>query len=349
MSRADRMVLVIAGALFLLLTIAVVLTAPASQEEVSPIPSSYAPTPNGAKAAYLLLQRLGAHVERWEEPPLRMADAGPGVTLVIAEPVVTPSHVEQSSLRSFIENGGRVLFCGANTAKFFPRVSMNKLASGMTAVSVIGRGELIWWKDAKPLTNTGLQHDGNLALFLNSLAINDRKTVYWDEYFHGERGSLWDYMGRVAAVRWAALPLCVILVAVLLTFSRRSGPLIVPTRVSRLSPLEFVESLGALYRKARAGSLAVEVTAKELRLQLLRRLALPGSISDQDLARAAAVRLGMDEAELLKIFERTRAATQMRTLSHAQALAMVQSLQRLLAALNTPTASFNTTNARRIH
>ena len=349
MSRADRMVLWVAAALFVLVTVAVALTAPASQEEASPIPSSYAPTPNGAKAAYLLLQRLGAHVERWEEPPLRLADNGPGVTLVIAEPVVNPSHVEQSSLRSFIEHGGRVLFCGANTAKFFPRVSLNKLASGSTAVSVIGSGELIWWKDAKPLTNTGLQHDGNLALFLNSVAVSNRKTVYWDEYFHGERGSLWDYMGRVAAVRWTALPLCVVLVAVFLTFSRRSGPIITPVRVSRLSPLEFVESLGVLYRKAKAGALAVDVTTKELRLQLLRRLALPASTSDQDLARAAAVRLGMNDAELYSVLERTRAATQMRSLSHAQALALVQALQRILVALNTPAASLNTPSARRIH
>jgi hypothetical protein len=339
MSRADRTILLIAGASFLLLTIAVILSTPASEEEeASPIPSSYAATPGGARAAYLLLQRLGISVQRWEEPPLTFANRGPGVTLVIAQPIINPSHAERSALRSFLENGGRVLFCGGNRPAFFPWIKLDKLPSNAAGAAVIGRGELIWWENAKPLTNTGLQRDGNLALFLNSVGFQTRKAAYWDEYFHGERGSLWDYIGRVAAVRWAAVPLCVILLTALLTFSRRSGPIMTPIRVSRLSPLEFVESLGALYRKAGAGALAVDVTARELRMQLLRRLVLPANASDQQLARAAAIRLGFNEAELLDIFERTRAATQnTRSLSHAQALAMVQSLQRFTALLKAPT------------
>ncbi len=331
MSRADRIVLSAAAGLFLVLAVAVFLTSSVSEEQTSPIPSSYAGNPGGARAAYLLLQRLGVRIERLEEPPLRLD--GQNATLILAEPLLAPSHLERAGLRRFVENGGRVLFCGSNRRAFFPWVKLDKLPSQSADIAVIGRGELVWWPDAKPLTNAALQQDRNLALFLNSAGFESRKTVYWDEYFHGERRSLWDYVGRVAAVRWALLPLCVLLIAALLTFSRRSGPLVVPARVSRLSPLEFVDSLGALYRKAKASSLAVEVTAHELRLQLLRRLALPSKTPDPDLARAAATRLRLDERELLKTLEQARAAAQTRSLSPSQAVAIVQSSQRFTALL----------------
>jgi Domain of unknown function (DUF4350) len=389
LTRADRRILALAGGLFAALTLATIFAAPASETAWSPIPSSYLSTPGGSRAAFLLLQRIGVKSQRWEEPPLRLAAFAHEATLVLAEPTETPSRAERSALRSFVEQGGRILFCGAELSNFFPRVQLQKLRSGpepvlaeaesarfqveqyrpvletetsqpieleahafwqkfgkgqapvygrpdnaVVAVWALGAGEVIWWASATPLTNAGLGRAGNLQLFLNSVRTDSGRQVYWDEYFHGERGSLLAYAGRVPVIRWAALQLALLTCACLLAFSRRSGPVIPAAKISRLSPLEFVETLGGLYQKAKATRVPVDITMRHLRLQLARRLGLPVAIPDADLARVAAERLGWNEQELESTLSRAHAAS--RALPPSSALQLVQGLQRFSARLTSP-------------
>ena len=120
-----------------------------------------------------------------------------------------------------------------------------------------GKGEVIWWASATPLTNAGLREPGNLEFFLAS--IGDRPTeVLWDEYIHGYRetlaGSVWH-----SPMMWIFLQLGLLSVMVLATFSRRSGPIFRPVSMARLSPLEFVHTLGGLYERAGAASVAVDI------------------------------------------------------------------------------------------
>jgi hypothetical protein len=340
MTSADKKIIWIAGAILLVLTIASVLTAPSAEQESSPVPSSYRSTPSGARAAYLLLEALGERVERLEEPPLHLRGVAPHTTLIIADPTIMPSRAERRGLRQFVTDGGRVLFCGSKLRDFFPGLQLTSFEAGPqhrnVGVQVIGAGEIVWWASAAPLTNIELQKDGNLALFLNSIDLRTRQVVYWDEYFHGERGSLWDYVTGVPAIRCSALPLALLVIAAMITFSRRRGPLIAPARVSRLSPLEFVDSLGNLYQKAKAAPLVVEITARELRLQLIRKLALPAEISDAALAREAAARLGWNEQETGNVLSRAGEAAAARSLPVTPALELVQAVQRLNAMLSTP-------------
>ena len=138
----------------------------------------------------------------------------------------------------------------------------------------MGAGEILWWAGATPLTNAGLSRAGNLRLFLNTVSNAAPLTVYWDEYFHGQRASLWSYF-EGTPVPWGILQAFVIALAVLFTYSRRSGPIVKPAPVSRLSPLEFVDTVGSLYQSARAGSVAVAVSYRRLRFQLSQRMGLP--------------------------------------------------------------------------
>ncbi len=330
LTAADRKILWTAGGLLAVLTVLAVAIAPTPESESSSVPSSYLSTPGGARAAFLLLQRLGMKAQRWEEPPFRLDEMAQSATLVIAQPTEKPSHAERAALKRFVEHGGRALFCGQHFLDFFPEPIPAKVGAE-TWATTYGAGELIRWRTADPLTNAKLNE--NLPLFLNSIGAGSRKYVIWDEYFHGERGSLWDYIGRVPAIRWSLLPFGLLLCAALFTYSRRRGPVIVPVRVSRLSPLEFVDSLGTLYRKAKATSIPVEVTARELRLQLLRRLALPANLSDDDLAREAAVRLGLEQKDLHAALSEARAAGSLSTLGDKPALKLVQALQRFTNAV----------------
>lgn len=150
--------------------------------------------------------------------------------------------------------------------------------------------------------------------------------VLWDEYFHGYRGSLWDYF-KETPVPWAIFQLAVIAVLVFLTFGRRSGPLYAPVTVSRLSPLEFVDTLGDLYRRAKAGPAAVRVAYHRFRTNLTRRLALAPSISNMQLDAAVRERLGWRQPGLFDTLQRAEKAAHASDLAGADALRIVQVLE----------------------
>jgi hypothetical protein len=59
---------------------------------------------------------------------------------------------------------------------------------------------------------------------------------------------------------------------------------------SRLSPTEFVETLGDLYRQARAASTAVDIGFQAARSRLSRRLGLPASATARQIGDALDAR-----------------------------------------------------------
>ncbi len=210
------------------------------------------------------------------------------------------------------------------------------LGSGATVVARrIGAGELLWWASATPLTNAGIRRAGNLRLFLNAVsspASEEPLTVYWDEYFHGQRASLWSYVQRTP-IAWGLAQVGLIILAMLFSFSRRSGPVVMPMTASRLSPLEFVDTLGGLYQIAGAAPIAVSVEYNRFRLHLTRRLALPQSVGNRALAEAAAGRLGWDANRLADCLASAAASEDLQKLRPAEALDLVQKLQGYLAQL----------------
>ena len=113
-----------------------------------------------------------------------------------------------------------------------------------------------------PLTNRGLKEDASLKLVLASVGGPDR-SVLFDEYFHGERASLWD-TAKGLPMRQIAWQCAAVAVLLVLSFGRRNGPLRLPARLPRSSPLEFAESMGRLYRKAGATQAAVDGARRRL-------------------------------------------------------------------------------------
>jgi hypothetical protein len=199
----------------------------------------------------------------------------------------------------------------------------------------LGDGEILWWAGSTPLTNAGITRDDNLAFFLNSVADwspGDPYRIYWDEYFHGQRSSLWSYVGKTS-LPWSLVQFGLLTVAVLLTFSRRSGPIYTPSPVSRLSPLEFVDTLGGLYERAGAASSAVSVSYARLRSLLTRQLSLPPNIPDAKLAQSAEQRLGWKNSGLSPLLARAQVSTRVAKLPPREALDLVQQLEGWAAKL----------------
>jgi len=196
----------------------------------------------------------------------------------------------------------------------------------------LGRGRILWWAAPTPVTNSGITLEGDLPFFLDCIqsirpgASPGETTVLWDEYFHGYRGSLWDYF-KETPVPWAIYQLALVAVFVLLAFARRSGPVFTPATVSRLSPLEFVDTLGDLYRRANAGSAAVRVAYQRFRTHLVRRLALSPLISNLQLDAAVRVRLGWKEPGFIDTLLRAEKAARVGDVPGPEALNIVQALE----------------------
>ena len=206
----------------------------------------------------------------------------------------------------------------------------------------LDRGRILWWAAPTPLTNSGISRPGNLAFFLNCIqaarpgAGPGRITILWDEYFHGYRGSLWDYF-QETPVPWAIFQLAVIGLFIFLTFGRRSGPIVSQITVSRLSPLEFVDTLGDLYRRAKAGPAAVRVAYQRFRTNLTRRMTLAPSVSNMQLDAAVRERLSWKQPGLFDTLQRAEKGSHTSDLTGADALKIVQALEHyeLLFGLKT--------------
>jgi hypothetical protein len=86
-------------------------------------PDSYSPAPHGAKAAYLLLARMGFRVQRWEEPLSGVQAFDDGHTvLILADPLPIRAVEDEArtAVRAWVAKGGRVLATGPGGAALLP-------------------------------------------------------------------------------------------------------------------------------------------------------------------------------------------------------------------------------------
>jgi hypothetical protein len=189
----------------------------------------------------------------------------------------------------------------------------------------IGKGEVIWWAAATPLTNAGITASGNLALFLASVGEDPGTHVLWDEYFHSAHGSLGDYLGE-APIKYGLLQCLLFGLAIVLTYSRRNLPIHALPQKSRLSPLEFVGTLGGLYRRARASRVALEVPYNRFRTMATRQFGLRPDTATADLARALRPRLGYSDDSLYELMRRIETALEYPDHREKDILELVQQL-----------------------
>lgn len=187
-----------------------------------------------------------------------------------------------------------------------------------------GRGEVVWWAAATPLTNGGLKEQGNLEFFLACLG-DPKGEILWDEYIHGYRETLASSIAH-SPMKWIILQLALLALAVLATFSRRSGPIWQPATAVRLSPLEFVHTLGGLYENAATASVAVDICYQRFRYWLTRRLGVAGNMSVEDLQTAVRDRWSFNDDRFASTLRRCEAAKNDPYLQGPVALHLVQEL-----------------------
>lgn len=194
-----------------------------------------------------------------------------------------------------------------------------------------GRGQVLWWASATPLTNAGLKEPGNLEFLLACLG-NKKDEILWDEYIHGYRETLGSSIAH-SSVKWLVLQLALLALAVLVTFSRRSGPVCKPVSDIRLSPIEFVQTLGGLYEHAGTASVAVDICYQRFRYWLTRRLGVASNISVDDLEFAVRDRWALADDRFAATLRRCESAKNDPFLQGPVALDLVQKLDEYAVRL----------------
>ena len=149
-----------------------------------------------------------------------------------------------------------------------------------------GKGHAVWWASSTPLENGSIARAHDLELLLESLGPRAGHHFYWDESLHGEIRSTWSYAsGPAWNLLWIGLTVLGLLVV--LSFSRRTGPVRELPAPVRATPIEFLDALGSLYKTAGAASTAVTIALENFRRRSLHLCGLPSRQMDAvDLAAA---------------------------------------------------------------
>lgn len=192
-----------------------------------------------------------------------------------------------------------------------------------------GAGRIVWLTSAHPLSNAGIAEAGHLELLLNAVGLPSRRQVLWDEHYHGHARSLWSYAQRTP-VAWGLFQLAVIGAAVLFTAGRRVGPPRSRAADPRTSPLEFIDTVGALYERARPAAAAVAVARARMRRLLQMRSGLSAAASDDRIVNAAG-RLGLDPEAVEALLADSAAAARNPHTAEWNAVPLVARLQRAAA------------------
>lgn len=148
----------------------------------------------------------------------------------------------------------------------------------------LGEGSLVVISETDLFSNGNLAREDNAVLIAN-LAHSAGGAIAFDEYHHGFRSlrSPSDALG-VFRGKAGVYQLAVAAAMVLVASSRRLGT---PRRVkppSRRSALEFVDSMAALYHLAGARDTALQAVGRGARRRLARRLGLPVTALDGEIA-----------------------------------------------------------------
>jgi hypothetical protein len=369
LTRTDRKILITSACVLVALIAAALLLARGTDSD-NDIPSAHSTASGGCKAAYLLLQESGYHVETWEQP-LRDLPEGNGKTLIILQPATFPAQEERQKLQSFLETGGQLIAAGRFAGFYLPRnesipdpargplwqqysalslspithlapkVTMGPQAywrPDSSAVGLygetdkpvvveykIGEGRVLWLADPTPLTNAGLKQPDNMEFLLAAVGAPGQNQILWDEFVHGyERAAPAGKGSRMA--EWIGLQLALFAIAILLTYSRRSGPVWIPEAEARLSPLEFVRTLGGLYEHAGAGGVAVDISHQRFRYLLTRRLGLSINSSVDDLSRTVRDRGVLPDTDFAKTLSECESCRYDPNVPPSTALRLVQDL-----------------------
>jgi hypothetical protein len=208
------------------------------------------------------------------------------------------------------------------------RVEYNCAESPAVVEYADGKGEVTWWASSTPLENGSIARAQNLNLFLNTLGSRADHHIYWDESMHGDVRTQWFYVRGPAwnLLRWGLAGIALLIV---LSFSRRRGPVRDLPPPVRATPVEFLEALGSLYAEAGAATTAVELAYERFRRKMGDLCGLKAArMNAEELGAVLRRRFPAVAVELEKDLSDCEEAITNEKLNPKKALSLIQALNR---------------------
>jgi hypothetical protein len=214
------------------------------------------------------------------------------------------------------------------------RVAMSCAGQPAVVEYAWGKGHAVWWASSTPLENGSLARAHNLDFFLDSLGPREGHRFYWDESLHGEVRSTWSYAAG-SSLKLLQFGLAGLALLIVLSFSRRSGPVRDLPPPARATPIEFLQALGSLYRNAGASSTTVAIALERFRRHTLRLCGLragyrhgTSKMSAAELALVIRRRFPHADADLEADLAACEEAAWSDGANPRQALKLIQTLHR---------------------
>jgi len=162
-----------------------------------------------------------------------------------------------------------------------------------------GSGNVFFVSSTSLIRNGNILEADNVRFLLDLVSAHARAgRVYFDEYHHGYRSS--PSSRALLTTKTASLllaQLALVGVVYLYSQSRRFGRPIPLVRDARRSQLEYIESAGAIYERAKARPYALEVLYRDFRQRVCPRLGLPSTASADLIATRAELSSTADSRE----------------------------------------------------
>jgi hypothetical protein len=203
----------------------------------------------------------------------------------------------------------------------------------------VGKGTAVWWASSTPLENGSITRGQNLELLLNSVGPRTaNQQIFWDESLHNPIHSQWDYVKGPLwpLLFWGSVAMALLLV---LSFSRRSGPIRPLPESPRTTPIEFLEALGALYRSTGANTTAIQIAWERFRTQAAQITGQRNpNLTAAELTQAIERRFGQIARSMEPDLIAAEEACSNESIKPLRALAIVQSLRRHEETLRSATS-----------
>jgi hypothetical protein len=278
-------------------------------------------------------ERIAAAVKSFMQRGGRVLTTGPTGALLLPDGSVKPPTMLLTALchtkpaDGSLAGAGSVTMVDAGTwaGKGKAEIAQRCGDDAVVVRMQVGRGEAVWWSSATPLTNDELRTDADLRLLL--LSAGEGRAVLWDESLQEQVPGLWS-KAQGLPLWWLFGQVALVIVLLLLSFSRRNGPVRSPMMVPRSSPVEFASSMGDLYAKARATSAATEAARRRLIRAMTREAGVPLGVIEggtQAMVNALKERLGGDWSSVGEHMDRAREAARDSPTSR-EALAIARAL-----------------------
>ena len=338
--RTNRLTALAGAGAAVVLIAAIALFSPSAQGGDMPTPpSTFFATNKGARAMYLVLQRLLPKTEQWRLPMTELQNhAGmKGSTLVVMGPPMPLSEREADALDMWIRNGGQLIlatsrswdiehprgdhgekkvrpgdYLGRHQIYRRPGEGANAVAASETRN--LGSGRIVYLPDSFAFSNEMLRTTDN-AVWLATRVSEWGNAAFFDEYHQGfaARRGFFTLIGMfLFSSPWGFVCLQLALAGTIyiLGCKRRFGKIVEEIPAERTSPIEAAEALGGFFQTAQARVLSVRSIHQYLNMELSKLIGHRVDLLNPEGRERIARRSRMSKAELDGYAETMAAALQ---------------------------------------